>query len=198
MTYKKIKVPKKGQKISYDNGKINVPDNPVIPYIEGDGIGVDITPPMIKVVDEAVKIAYDGTKKIEWMEVFCGEKATKVYTKDTWLPEETIDALKEYVVSIKGPLTTPVGGGIRSLNVSLRQLLDLYVCLRPIRYFDGVPSPVKKPEEVDMVIFRENSEDIYCGVEFEGNSTEAKNLLKVLKSKFDVTKIRFEEILVLV
>ena len=193
MTYKKIKVPKKGQKISYDNGKINVPDNPVIPYIEGDGIGVDITPPMIKVVDEAVKIAYDGTKKIEWMEVFCGEKATKVYTKDTWLPEETIDALKEYVVSIKGPLTTPVGGGIRSLNVSLRQLLDLYVCLRPIRYFDGVPSPVKKPEEVDMVIFRENSEDIYCGVEFEGNSTEANNLLKVLKSKFDVTKIRFEE-----
>ena len=193
MTYKKIKVPKKGQKISYDNGKINVPDNPVIPYIEGDGIGVDITPPMIKVVDEAVKIAYDGTKKIEWMEVFCGEKATKVYTKDTWLPEETIDALKEYVVSIKGPLTTPVGGGIRSLNVSLRQLLDLYVCLRPIRYFDGVPSPVKKPEEVDMVIFRENSEDIYCGVEFEGNSKEAKNLLKVLKSKFDVTKIRFEE-----
>tara|TARA_B100001248_G_scaffold258009_1_gene241444 strand:- start:890 stop:2143 length:1254 start_codon:yes stop_codon:yes gene_type:complete len=193
MTYKKIKVPKKGQKISYDNGKINVPDNPVIPYIEGDGIGVDITPPMIKVVDEAVKIAYDGTKKIEWMEVFCGEKATKVYTKDTWLPEETIDALKEYVVSIKGPLTTPVGGGIRSLNVSLRQLLDLYVCLRPIRYFDGVPSPVKKPEEVDMVIFRENSEDIYCGVEFEANSTEAKNLLKVLKSKFDVTKIRFEE-----
>ena len=145
MTYKKIKVPKKGQKISYENGKLNVPDNPVIPYIEGDGIGVDITPPMIKVVDEAVKIAYSGTKKIEWMEVFCGEKATKVYTKDTWLPDETIDALKEYVVSIKGPLTTPVGGGIRSLNVSLRQLLDLYVCLRPIRYFDGVPSPVKKP-----------------------------------------------------
>jgi len=170
MTYKKIKVPKKGQKISYENGKLNVPDNPVIPYIEGDGIGVDITPPMIKVVDEAVKIAYSGAKKIEWMEVFCGEKATKVYTKDTWLPDETIDALKEYVVSIKGPLTTPVGGGIRSLNVSLRQLLDLYVCLRPIRYFDGVPSPVKKPEEVDMVIFRENSEDIYCGVEFEGNS----------------------------
>ena len=193
MTYKKIKVPKKGQKISYENGKLNVPDNPVIPYIEGDGIGVDITPPMIKVVDEAVKIAYSGSKKIEWMEVFCGEKATKVYTKDTWLPDETIDALKEYVVSIKGPLTTPVGGGIRSLNVSLRQLLDLYVCLRPIRYFDGVPSPVKKPEEVDMVIFRENSEDIYCGVEFEGNSKEAKNLLKVLKSKFDVTKIRFEE-----
>ena len=193
MTYKKIKIPKKGQKISYDNGKLIVPDNPIIPYIEGDGIGIDITPPMINVVDEAVKIAYNGSKKIEWMEVFCGEKATKVYTKDTWLPDETIDALKEFVVSIKGPLTTPVGGGIRSLNVSLRQLLDLYVCLRPIRYFDGVPSPVKKPEEVDMVIFRENSEDIYCGVEFEGNSKEANDLLKVLKTKFDVTKIRFEE-----
>ncbi len=193
MSYKKIKVPNKGKKISYDNGKLIVPDNPVIPFIEGDGIGVDITPPMIKVVDEAVKIAYNGAKKIEWMEVFCGEKATKVYSGDTWLPDETILALKEFVVSIKGPLTTPVGGGIRSLNVSLRQLLDLYVCLRPIRYFDGVPSPVKKPEEVNMVIFRENSEDIYCGVEFEGNSKEAKNLLKILKSEFDVTKIRFED-----
>ena len=158
MPYKKIKVPKKGSKISYKDGKINVPDNPIIPFIEGDGIGVDITPPMIKVVNEAVKIAYKGNKKIEWMEVLCGEKATKIYTKDTWLPDETIDALKEFVVSIKGPLTTPVGGGIRSLNVSLRQILDLYVCLRPIRYFDGVPSPVKKPENVDMVIFRENSE----------------------------------------
>tara|TARA_Y100001970_G_scaffold20871_1_gene23621 strand:- start:873 stop:2126 length:1254 start_codon:yes stop_codon:yes gene_type:complete len=193
MSYKKIKVPKKGQKISYDNGKIIVPDDPIIPYIEGDGIGVDITPPMINVVDEAIKIAYGGKKKIEWMEVFCGEKATKVYGKDTWLPDETIDALKDFVISIKGPLTTPVGGGIRSLNVSLRQLLDLYVCLRPIRYFDGVPSPVKKPEQVDMVIFRENSEDIYCGVEFEGNSKEANNLLKILKSKFDVNKIRFEQ-----
>ena len=193
MSYKKIKVPKKGQKISYDNGKIIVPDDPIIPYIEGDGIGVDITPPMINVVDEAIKIAYGGKKKIEWMEVFCGEKATKVYGKDTWLPDETIDALKDFVISIKGPLTTPVGGGIRSLNVSLRQLLDLYVCLRPIRYFDGVPSPVKKPEQVDMVIFRENSEDIYCGVEFEGNSNEANNLLKILKSKFDVDKIRFEQ-----
>jgi len=193
MSYKKIKVPKKGQKISYDNGKIIVPDDPIIPYIEGDGIGVDITPPMINVVDEAIKIAYGGKKKIEWMEVFCGEKATKVYGKDTWLPDETIDALKDFVISIKGPLTTPVGGGIRSLNVSLRQLLDLYVCLRPIRYFDGVPSPVKKPEQVDMVIFRENSEDIYCGVEFEGNSKEANNLLKILKSKFDVDKIRFEQ-----
>ena len=193
MPYKKIKVPKKGSKISYKNGKINVPDDPIIPFIEGDGIGVDITPPMIKVVNEAVKIAYKGNKKIEWMEVFCGEKATKIYSKDTWLPDETIDALKEYVVSIKGPLTTPVGGGIRSLNVSLRQILDLYVCLRPIRYFDGVPSPVKKPEDVDMVIFRENSEDIYCGVEFESNSKEAKSLVKTLKSRFEVSKIRFDE-----
>ena len=193
MPYKKIKVPKKGSKISYKEGKINVPDNPIIPFIEGDGIGVDITPPMIKVVNEAVKIAYKGNKKIEWMEVFCGEKATKIYSKDTWLPDETIDALKEYVVSIKGPLTTPVGGGIRSLNVSLRQTLDLYVCLRPIRYFDGVPSPVKKPENVDMVIFRENSEDIYCGVEFESNSKEAKSLIKTLKSRFAVSKIRFDE-----
>ena len=193
MPYKKIKVPKKGSKISYKNGKIDVPDNPIIPFIEGDGIGVDITPPMIKVVNEAVKIAYKGSKKIEWMEVFCGEKATKIYSKDTWLPDETIDALKEYVVSIKGPLTTPVGGGIRSLNVSLRQILDLYVCLRPIRYFDGVPSPVKKPEDVDMVIFRENSEDIYCGVEFESNSKEAKSLVKTLKSRFAVSKIRFDE-----
>ena len=193
MTYKKIKVPKKGNKISYKDGKILVPDNPIIPFIEGDGIGVDITPPMIKVVNEAVKVAYGNKKKIEWMEVFCGEKATKTYSKDIWLPEETIEALKEYVVSIKGPLTTPVGGGIRSLNVSLRQLMDLYVCSRPIRYFDGVPSPVKRPQDVDMTIFRENSEDIYCGVEFEANSKESKNLIKILKSKFDVTKIRFDD-----
>ena len=193
MPYKKIKVPKKGSKITFKNGKINIPDNPIIPYIEGDGIGVDITPPMINVVNEAVKIAYKDKKKIEWMEVYCGEKATQVYSKDIWLPDETIDALKEFVVSIKGPLTTPVGGGIRSLNVSLRQILDLYVCLRPIRYFDGVPSPVKRPQDVDMVIFRENSEDIYCGVEFEGNSEEAKSLVKTLKTRFDVSKIRFDE-----
>ncbi len=193
MTYKKIKIPKKGEKISYKKGVLTVPDNPIIPFIEGDGIGVDITPPMINVVNQAVKIAYSGERKIEWMEVYCGEKATQVYDKDTWLPDETIQALKEYVVSIKGPLTTPVGGGIRSLNVSLRQLLDLYVCLRPIRYFDGVPSPVKRPQDVDMVIFRENSEDIYCGVEFEGNSKEAKKLVKTLKNDFEVSKIRFEE-----
>ena len=193
MTYKKIKIPKKGEKISYKKGVLTVPDNPIIPFIEGDGIGVDITPPMINVVNQAVKIAYSGERKIEWMEVYCGEKATQVYDKDTWLPDETIEALKEYVVSIKGPLTTPVGGGIRSLNVSLRQLLDLYVCLRPIRYFDGVPSPVKRPQDVDMVIFRENSEDIYCGVEFEGNSKEAKKLVKTLKNDFEVSKIRFED-----
>jgi isocitrate dehydrogenase len=193
MSYKKIKIPKKGQKISYKDGKLLVPDNPIIPFIEGDGIGVDITPPMINVVNEAVKIAYNGSRKIEWMEVFCGEKATKKYDKDTWLPDETIDALKEFVVSIKGPLTTPVGGGIRSLNVSLRQILDLYVCLRPIRYFDGVPSPVKRPQDVDMVIFRENSEDIYCGVEFEASSKESIKLLKVLKKDFNVTKVRFDD-----
>ena len=193
MTYKNIKIPKKGTKVSFKDGKLLVPDNPIIPYIEGDGIGIDITPPMISVVNEAVKIAYNGKRKIEWMEVYCGEKATQVYDKDTWLAEETIEALKEYIISIKGPLTTPVGGGIRSLNVSLRQMLDLYVCLRPIRYFDGVPSPVKRPQDVDMIIFRENSEDIYCGVEFEGNSNESNKLLSILKTKFNVTKIRFEE-----
>ena len=193
MTYKNIKVPKKGKKICYKKGKLVVPSNPIIPFIEGDGIGVDITPPMINVVDEAVKIAYNGEKKIEWMEVYCGEKATKVYSKDDWLPDETIQALKEFVISIKGPLTTPVGGGIRSLNVSLRQILDLYVCLRPIRYFNGVPSPVKRPQDTDMVIFRENSEDIYCGVEFEGNSEESKNLVNILKTDFNVEKIRFDK-----
>ena len=188
MTYKKIKIPKKGEKIYYKDGKLVVPDNPIIPFIEGDGIGVDITPPMINVVNESVKIAYSGKKKIQWMEVYCGEKATKKYDKDTWLPDETIEALKEYVVSIKGPLTTPVGGGIRSLNVSLRQILDLYVCLRPIRYFNGVPSPVKRPQDVDMVIFRENSEDIYCGVEFEANTNQSKSLLKILKKDFQFAR----------
>ena len=192
MSYKKIKIPKNGSKISYKEGKIVIPENPIIPFIEGDGIGVDITPPMINVVNEAVKLAYDGKRKIEWMEVYCGEKATKIYSKDSWLPEETIEALKEFIVSIKGPLTTPVGGGIRSLNVSLRQMLDLYVCLRPIRYFDGVPSPVKRPQDVDMVIFRENSEDIYCGVEFEKNTKEVKSLIKTLKNEFNVKKIIFD------
>ena len=180
MGFKNIKIPKKGSKISIKNGKLDVPDNPIIPFIEGDGIGVDITPAMISVVDNAVEKAYSGKKKIEWMEVFCGEKSTNVYSKDTWLPDETIEALKEYVISIKGPLTTPIGGGIRSLNVSLRQILDLYVCLRPIRYFAGVPSPVKNPADVDMVIFRENSEDIYAGIEFKAESKEAKKLIKMM------------------
>ena len=193
MKFDKITEPSNGSKISYIDGVLNVPDNPIIPFIEGDGIGVDITPPMIKVVDNAVKIAYDGKKKIEWMEVYCGEKATTVYDKDTWLPDETIDALKEYVVSIKGPLTTPIGGGIRSLNVSLRQILDLYVCLRPIRYFEGVPSPVKRPQDTDMIIFRENSEDIYCGIEFQAGSEESKKLVKILKDDFGTDKIRFPD-----
>ena len=161
MTYKKIKVPKKGNKISYKDGKILlVPDNPIIPFIEGDGIGSDITPAMIQVVDSAVEKSYEGKRKIEWMEIYCGEKSTVVYGEDNWLPPETLKALETYLVGIKGPLTTPVGGGIRSLNVALRQELDLYVCQRPVRYFDGVPSPVTNPEKTDMVIFRENSEDI--------------------------------------
>ena len=193
MIFDKITEPSNGSKISYIDGVLNVPDNPIIPFIEGDGIGVDITPPMIKVVDNAVKIAYDGKKKIEWMEVYCGEKATTVYDKDTWLPDETIEALKEYVVSIKGPLTTPIGGGIRSLNVSLRQILDLYVCLRPIRYFEGVPSPVKRPQDTDMIIFRENSEDIYCGIEFQAGSEESNKLVKILKDDFGTDKIRFPD-----
>ena len=194
MAYNKINVPTEGKKITLDsNGKINVPDNPIVPYIEGDGIGIDITPAMLNAVDAAVEKAYSGTKKISWMEVFCGEKSTEVYDKDTWLPDETIEALKEFVVSIKGPLTTPVGGGIRSLNVALRQILDLYVCLRPIRYFSGVPSPVKHPDHVDMVIFRENSEDIYAGVEFLAGSKESDKLVSILKSEFGIEKIRFPQ-----
>ena len=193
MAYKNIKIPENGSKISIENGVLTVPDNPIIPFIEGDGIGVDITPAMIDVVNNAVEKAYNGSKKIEWMEVYCGEKSTNVYSKDTWLPDETIEALKEYVVSIKGPLTTPIGGGIRSLNVSLRQILDLYVCLRPIRYFAGVPSPVKNPADVDMVIFRENSEDIYAGIEFQSQSDEAKQLIKILQDTFGTTQIRFPD-----
>ena len=194
MAYQNIKIPETGSKITLNNdGSLNVPNDPIIPYIEGDGIGIDITPAMLNVVDSAVEKSYGGEKKISWMEVYCGEKSTEVYGDDVWLPDETIEALKEYVVSIKGPLTTPVGGGIRSLNVSLRQILDLYVCLRPIRYFSGVPSPVKNPSHVDMVIFRENSEDIYAGVEFEGGSDESNRLVKVLQEQFDVNKIRFTE-----
>jgi len=187
-----IKVPTTGQKITVNKDyTINVPDQPILPYIEGDGTGVDITPVMIKVVDAAVKMAYAGKRNIVWMEVFAGEKSTKVYGPDVWLPDETLAALREYVVSIKGPLTTPVGGGIRSINVALRQELDLYVCLRPVRYFKGVPSPLKEPEKTDMVIFRENSEDIYAGIEYEAESANAKKLIEFLQRDMGVKKIRF-------
>jgi isocitrate dehydrogenase len=194
MGYQKIQVPATGDKITVnDDMTLNVPNNPIIPYIEGDGIGVDISPVMINVVDAAVEKAYGGKRKISWMEVYAGEKATQVYDQDTWLPQETLDAVKDYVVSIKGPLTTPVGGGIRSLNVALRQQLDLYVCLRPVRWFEGVPSPVKKPGDVDMTIFRENSEDIYAGIEWKAGSPEADKVIKFLKEEMGVTKIRFDE-----
>jgi isocitrate dehydrogenase len=194
MGYQKIKVPTDGAKITVNaDHSLNVPDNPIIPYIEGDGIGVDVSPVMIKVVDAAVQKAYGGKRKIAWMEVYAGEKATQVYDQDTWLPQETLDAVKDYVVSIKGPLTTPVGGGIRSLNVALRQQLDLYVCLRPVLWFQGVPSPVKKPGDVDMVIFRENSEDIYAGIEWRAGSPEANKVIKFLKEEMGVTKIRFDQ-----
>ena len=194
MGYNKIKVPAAGEKITVNaDHSLNVPDNPIIPYIEGDGIGVDISPVMIKVVDAAVSKAYGGKRNISWMEVYAGEKATQVYDQDTWLPQETLDAVKEYVVSIKGTLTTPVGGGIRSLNVALRQQLDLYVCLRPVRWFEGVPSPVKKPGDVDMTIFRENSEDIYAGIEWKAGSPEANKVIKFLKEEMGVTKIRFDQ-----
>ncbi|WP_044274648.1 NADP-dependent isocitrate dehydrogenase [Pseudomonas fluorescens] len=194
MGYKKIQIPAVGDKITVNaDHSLNVPDQPIIPYIEGDGIGVDISPVMIKVVDAAVEKAYGGKRKISWMEVYAGEKATQVYDQDTWLPQETLDAVKDYVVSIKGPLTTPVGGGIRSLNVALRQQLDLYVCLRPVRWFEGVPSPVKKPGDVDMTIFRENSEDIYAGIEWKAGSPEAIKVIKFLKEEMGVTKIRFDQ-----
>lgn len=190
----KVVVPAKGEKITINaNGSLNVPNNPIIPFIEGDGIGSDITPAMIKVVDAAVKKAYSGEKEISWMEIYTGEKATKVYGPDVWLPDETLELLKEYVVSIKGPLTTPIGGGIRSLNVALRQKLDLYVCQRPVRYFEGVPSPVKQPELVDMVIFRENSEDIYAGIEWKYDSAEAQKVIRFLEDEMGVTKIRFDK-----
>jgi len=194
MGYQKIQVPSSGDKITVNaDNTLNVPDNPIIPYIEGDGIGVDISPVMIKVVDAAVQKAYGGKRKIAWMEIYAGEKATQVYDQDTWLPKETLEAVRDYVVSIKGPLTTPVGGGIRSLNVALRQELDLYVCQRPVRWFTGVPSPVKKPGDVDMVIFRENSEDIYAGVEWKAGSPEAEKVIKFLIEEMGVKKIRFTE-----
>ncbi|MEO4046688.1 NADP-dependent isocitrate dehydrogenase [Pseudomonas sp. CAU 1711] len=194
MGYQKIQVPASGEKITVNaDMSLNVPNNPIIPFIEGDGIGVDISPVMIKVVDAAVEKAYAGQRKIAWMEVYAGEKATQVYDQDTWLPKETLEAVRDYVVSIKGPLTTPVGGGIRSLNVALRQELDLYVCQRPVRWFEGVPSPVKKPGDVDMCIFRENSEDIYAGVEWKAGSPEAEKVIKFLTEEMGVKKIRFTE-----
>ncbi|CAB3811972.1 NADP-dependent isocitrate dehydrogenase [Achromobacter denitrificans] len=192
MSYQHIKVPAGGQKITVNaDFSLNVPEQPIVPFIEGDGTGADITPVMIKVVDAAVQKAYGGKRKIHWMEVYAGEKATKVYGPDVWLPDETLEVVKDYVVSIKGPLTTPVGGGIRSLNVALRQQLDLYVCLRPVAYFKGVPSPVREPEKTNMVIFRENSEDIYAGIEYMAESEQAKELIQFLQTKLGVKKIRF-------
>ncbi len=192
--YKHIKIPADGQKIKVNaDFSLQVPDNPIIPFIEGDGTGQDITPVMIKVVDAAVAKAYAGKRKIHWMEIYAGEKSTQVYGPDVWLPEETLAVLREYVVSIKGPLTTPVGGGIRSLNVALRQELDLYVCLRPIQYFKGVPSPVREPEKTNMVIFRENSEDIYAGIEWAAESDQARKLIKFLQEEMGVKKIRFPQ-----
>ena len=192
--YHHIKVPADGQKITVNpDFTLNVPDHPIIPFIEGDGTGIDITPVMIKVVDAAVEKSYGGQRKIHWMEVYAGEKSTHVYGPDEWLPKETLDAVRDYVVSIKGPLTTPAGSGIRSLNVALRQELDLYVCLRPVQYFQGVPSPVKEPQKVNMVIFRENSEDIYAGIEYEAKSAKAVKLIDFLVKEMGVNKIRFPE-----
>lgn len=193
MGYQHIQIPESGEKITVnDDFSLNVPNNPIIPFIEGDGIGVDVSPVMIKTIDAAIEKAYGGEKKIAWMEVFCGEKAAEIYGGD-WFPAETLEAIKEYVVSIKGPLTTPVGGGFRSLNVALRQELDLYVCQRPVRWFSGVPSPVKEPSKVDMCIFRENSEDIYAGIEWRAGTDEATKMIKFLQEEMGVTKIRFSE-----
>ena len=192
--YQHIQVPEQGQKITVNaDMSLNVPDDPIIPYIEGDGTGVDITPVMRQVVDAAVEKAYGGQRKIHWLEAYAGEKATRVYGPDVWLPEDTLRVIQDYVVSIKGPLTTPVSGGIRSLNVALRQALDLYVCLRPVRYFRGVPSPLKEPEKTNMVIFRENSEDIYAGIEYAAHSDGAKKLIRFLQNEMGVTQIRFPE-----
>ncbi len=193
MKFENIVEPTDGSKITYKGEELIVPDNPIIPFIEGDGIGSDITPAMIDVVDAAVAKAYDNKRKISWMEIYCGEKSVEVYGDDNWLPKETLKALEEYLVGIKGPLTTPVGGGIRSLNVALRQELDLYVCQRPVRYFEGVPSPVVSPEKTDMVIFRENSEDIYAGIEWEAGSEGSEKIIKFLVEEMGVTKIRFPD-----
>jgi isocitrate dehydrogenase len=194
MAYQHIKVPADGQKITVNaDHSLNVPDNPVIPFIEGDGIGVDITPVMIKVTDAAVAKAYGGKRSIAWMEIYSGEKSLEVYGEDQWLPEETLEAMREFIVGIKGPMTTPVGGGIRSLNVALRQELDLYVCQRPVRWFTNVPSPVRNPGAVDMVIFRENTEDIYAGVEYQADTADNEKLLKFLQEELGVNKIRFPQ-----
>jgi len=191
MTYKNITVPSEGKPITIENNALKVPNNPIITYIEGDGIGIDITPVMLDVVNTAVKKAYGGEREIHWMEIYAGEKADSIYGE--YLPEETVEAIKEFSVSIKGPLTTPVGGGMRSLNVAIRQILDLYVCQRPVQYFDGTPSPVRHPEKVDMVIFRENSEDIYAGIEFPKGSTEVEKVIDFLQNEMGATKIRFPE-----
>ena len=190
---KRVSIPNSGEAISLSGGSLVVPDHPIIPYIEGDGIGVDITPAMLKVVDKAVEIAYRGQRKIIWVEAYAGEKALGVYGKDAWLPDETLDLIRQFAVAIKGPLTTPVSGGIRSLNVALRQRLDLYMCHRPIRYFEGTPSPMQHPETVSMDIFRENSEDIYAGIEFEAGSAEADALIALLQNQYHVDAIRFPE-----
>ena len=191
MTYKNITVPESGSPITIENNELNVPNNPIITYIEGDGIGIDITPVMLDVVNTAVKKAYGGEREIHWMEIYAGEKADSIYGE--YLPEETVEAIKEFSVSIKGPLTTPVGGGMRSLNVAIRQILDLYICQRPVQYFDGTPSPVRHPEKVDMVIFRENSEDIYAGIEFPKGSKEVTKVIDFLQNEMGATKIRFPE-----
>ena len=191
MTYKNITVPTTGNPIIIKNNTLVVPNKPIVTYIEGDGIGVDITPVMLDVVNAVVKKAYNGEREIQWMEVFAGEKADGIYGE--YLPDETVDAIKEFVVNIKGPLTTPVGGGMRSLNVAIRQILDLYICLRPVQYFKGTPSPVKAPEKIDMVIFRENSEDIYAGIEFPQGSKEVKKVIEFLQKEMGATKIRFPE-----
>ena len=194
MSYQHIKIPTEGQAITANEDlSLNVPDNPIIPFIEGDGIGVDISPVMIKVVDAAVDKAYQGAKKISWMEVYAGEKATSIYGEDEWLPNESLAAMQDYIVSIKGPLTTPIGGGIRSLNVSIRQRLDLYACVRPVRYFSGIETPLKRPEDTNMTIFRENTEDIYAGIEWESGSAEAKKVIQFLTEEMNVTSIRFPE-----
>jgi isocitrate dehydrogenase len=191
--YTNVQIPESGEAITMKDGLLSVPNNPIIPFIEGDGIGVDVTPAMLQVVNAAVEKAYGGDRSIHWLEVYAGEKATQIYDSETWLPDETLELFKKYKVGIKGPLTTPVGGGMRSLNVALRQVLDLYVCQRPVQWFTGVPSPVKKPSEVNMVIFRENSEDIYSGIEYQAGTDQAKKLISFLESEMGVNNIRFTE-----